>query len=80
MFEKYYVYCNVMYDIGGDHHACVMVVVSVTERVGGNSLFVAVIDSESVAIATLWRFLTPTVSVNSFGLKEMCPIMHGVIL
>ena len=39
----------------------------VTERVGGNSLFVAHIDSESVAIATLWRLLTPTVGVNSLG-------------
>ena len=37
--------------------------------VGGNSLFVALIDSESVAIATLWRLLTPTVGVNSLGLK-----------
>ena len=42
---------------------------SVTERVGGNSLFVALIDSESVAIATLWRLLTPTVGVKSLGLK-----------
>ena len=39
-----------------------------TERVGGSSLFVALIDSESVAIATLWRLLTPTVGVNSLGL------------
>ena len=35
-----------------------LVVVSVTERVGGNSLFVSLIDSESVAIATLWLLLT----------------------
>ena len=35
---------------------------------GGNSLFVALIDSESVAIATLWRLMTPTVVVNSLGL------------
>ena len=38
------------------------------ERVGGNSLSVAFIDSESVAIATLWRLSTPTVGVNSLGL------------
>ena len=37
-------------------------------RIGGNSLFVAFIDSESVAIAILWRLSTPTVGVNSLGL------------
>ena len=43
-------------------------------RVGGNSLFVAFIDSESVAIAILWRISTPTVGVNSLGLMIiMCP-------
>ena len=36
--------CTHLYDISGS-------VVRVTERVGGNSLFVALIDSESVAIA-----------------------------
>ena len=36
-------------------------------RVGGNSLFVAFIDSESVAIAILWRLLTAIVGVNSLG-------------
>ena len=50
------------------HSVHLLVVVSVTERVGGNSLFVALIDSESVAIATLWRLLTPTVCVISLGL------------
>ena len=50
------------------HSVHLLVVVSVTERVGGNSLFVALVDSESVAIATLWRLLTPTVGVNSLGL------------
>ena len=45
------------------------VVVSVTERVGGNSLFVALIDSESVAITS------PTVGVNSLGLI----IIHAVL-
>ena len=50
------------------HSVHLLVVVSVTERVGGNSLFVALIDSVSVAIATLWRLLTPTVGVNSLGL------------
>ena len=49
------------------HLRHLLVVVSVTERVGGNNLFVALIDSESVAIATLWRLLTPTVGVNSLG-------------
>ena len=33
------------------------------------SLFVALIDRESVAIATLWLLLTPTVGVNSLGPK-----------
>ena len=53
-------------------------VVSVTKRVGGNSLFVALIDSESVAIATLWRLLAPTVGVNSLGLKIKLrePVAH----
>ena len=37
-------------------------------RVGGNSLFVAFIDSESVVIAILWRLSTPTVGINSLGL------------
>ena len=46
------------------HSLHLLVVVSVTERVGGNSLIVALIDSESVAIATLWRLLTPTVGVR----------------
>ena len=50
------------------HSVHLLVIVSVTERVGGNSLFVALVDSESVAIATLWRLLTPTVGVNSLGL------------
>ena len=51
------------------HSVHLLVAVSVTERVGGNSLIdVALIDSESVAIATLWRLLTPTVGVNSLGL------------
>ena len=35
---------------------------------GGDSVFVAFIDSESVAIATSWRLTTPTVGVNSLGL------------
>jgi hypothetical protein len=35
--------------------------------VGGNSLFVAFIDTKSVAIAILWRLSTPTVGVNSLG-------------
>jgi hypothetical protein len=35
--------------------------------VGGNSLFVAFIDSESVAIAILWRLSTPTVGVDSIA-------------
>jgi transcription elongation factor GreA-like protein len=34
----------------------------------GNSLFMAFIDSESVAIAILWRLSTPIVGVNSLGL------------
>ena len=34
----------------------------------GNSFFVAFIDSESVAIAILWRLSTPTVGVNNLGL------------
>ena len=38
-----------------------------TERVGGNNLFVALIDSESVAIASLWQLLTPTVGDNSLS-------------
>ena len=38
-------------------------------RVGGNSLFVAFIDSESVI---LWRLSTATVGVNSLGNKIMC--------
>ena len=35
--------------------------------VGGNSLFVAFIDTESVPIAIPWRLSTPTVGVNSLG-------------
>ena len=41
---------------------------SVRGAIGGDRIFVAFIDSESVAIATLWRLTTPTVGVNSFGL------------
>ena len=37
--------------------------------VGGSSLYVAVIDNESVAIVRSWRKLTPTIGVNSLGLK-----------
>jgi hypothetical protein len=40
------------------------------DRVGGNSLFVAFIDTESVAIAILWRLSTPTIGVNSLGLYK----------
>ena len=57
-------------DVRGISLACLchsVHLVSVTERVGGNSLFVALIDSESVAIATLWQLLTLTVGVNSLG-------------
>ena len=36
--------------------------------VGGNSLEVALIDNESVAIVRLWLQSTPTIGVNSFGL------------
>ena len=36
-----------------------------SEHVGGDSVLVAFIDSESVAIATLWRILTLTVSIAS---------------
>ena len=43
------------------------------ECVGGNSFFVAFIDSESVAIAILWRLLTPTVGVNSLVQKLIIP-------
>jgi hypothetical protein len=38
--------------------------------VGGNSLFVAFIDTESVAIAILWRLSTPTIGINSLGLYK----------
>jgi hypothetical protein len=37
--------------------------------VGGNSLVVAFIDTESLAIAILWRLSTLTVGVNSLGLN-----------
>ena len=47
-------------------------VVSVTERVSGNSLFVALIDSEVVAIASLWPLLTQTVGVNCHGHFCIC--------
>jgi hypothetical protein len=40
------------------------------QRVGGNSLFVAFIDSESVSIAILWQLLTPIVGVNSLGQQQ----------
>ena len=57
------------YVVSGTCHVCVTVYIySVTERVGGNSLFVALIDCESVAIVTLWRLLTPTVGATSLGL------------
>jgi hypothetical protein len=36
--------------------------------VGGNSLFVAFIGTESVTIALLWRLSTPIVGINSLGL------------
>ena len=39
-------------------------------------MLVALIDSESVAIATLWRLLTPTVGVNSLGLLS---IAHSLV-
>ena len=45
--------------------------ISGSECVGGNSLFVALIDNESGATATLWQLLTPTVGVNSLGQKSI---------
>ena len=45
-------------------------------QVGGNSLFVAFIDSELVAIAILWRSSTPTVGVNSLGLNLILCIVY----
>ena len=38
-------------------------------RIGGNSLFVAFIDSELGAIAILWRLVTPIVGVNNYNLE-----------
>ena len=46
--------------------------------VGGSSLYVAVIDNESVAIVCSWRKLTPTVGVNSLGLIKMHIITHTI--
>ena len=52
-----------------------VVVVSVTERVGGNSLFVALVDSESVAIAMHFVVITDTdgraIGVNSLGVNSL---------
>ena len=44
-------------------------------RVGDNSLLMAFIDNESVAIAILWRLSTPTVGVNSLGLNFMPSVL-----
>ena len=43
-------------------------------------MFVAFIDvdSESVAIAILWRLSTPTVGVNSLGLIKFTTIMNEI--
>ena len=45
-------------------------------HVGGNSLFVAFIDCELVAIAILWRLSTPIVGVNSLASMRICATPH----
>lgn len=46
--------------------------------VGGNSLYVALIDSVSVAIVCLWLQSTPTIGVNSLGLNQMIKMLEKV--